>query len=99
VAVMARYQVMQIRVESCPLDASLRHITEVQLDGIDGSHRVGVSVARLMLSADDNLVAESTASGAPADVRKSRCVCGFKSIRTVNGGRTDDDMSTLPVLA
>ena len=92
---MALYEVTQIRVEPCPVDPTRRHITDVELLGIEGPHRVGVSVARLMLSADDNLVAVSTATGGQVDVSKSRCTCGYKTIRTVHGSRDDDDMSTV----
>lgn len=96
-ASMGRYEVTQIRVEECPVDRTRRHITDLELRGAEGSHRVGVSVARLMLSADDSLVTVSTATGKLADVGKSKCACGYKSIRTVNGSRSDDDMSSLPV--
>jgi hypothetical protein len=96
---MALYRVTQIRIEPCPQEPTMRHITDALLDGADGSHRVGVSVVRLMLSAGDNLVAQSTVDGEPADVRKSRCVCGYKTIRTLNGSRADDDMGGVPVFS
>lgn len=96
---MARYQVTQIKVEPCPVDRTRRHITDLELHGTEGAHRVDVSVARLMLSADDILVTMSAATGELADVGKAKCVCGYHSIRSVNGSRLDDDMSTLPVYA
>jgi hypothetical protein len=93
---MARYRVTRIDAEPCPVGHSRRHITDVELTGLDGPHHATMPVIRLMLSADDNVVALSTAAGVEADVRKGRCVCGFKMIRTVHGSRSDDDIDTLP---
>jgi hypothetical protein len=50
---MSRYEVTRIEVEPCPMDGTRRHITDLELPGSEDWHRVGVSVARLMLSADD----------------------------------------------
>jgi hypothetical protein len=89
---MARYRVTRIDAEPCPTGQSRRHITEVELTGLDGAHQAPVPVVRLMISADDSIVALSAATGQEADVRKSRCGCGVKTIRSSLGTRTDDDI-------
>ena len=93
---MARYEVTGVRVEPCPADGKRRHITEAELVGSKGTQRAATSVVRLMLSADNDIVTMSHKTGSEADVRKGRCACGIKSIRSVHGSRTDDDMGTLP---
>jgi hypothetical protein len=93
---MAVFEVTHVGTEPCPVSPTSRHVTDLELRGGDGLHQVDVSVARLMLAADDNLVATSTQTGQVADVRKSRCACGYRSVRTVHGSRTDDDMGSVP---
>ncbi len=94
---MATYQVTRVKSEPCAVDDHSRHILEAELHGADGAHRVATPVVRLMLSAGDNIVTQSAQSGTEADVRKGKCICGVKTIRSVNGTRTDDDMGSLPV--
>jgi hypothetical protein len=92
---MARYRVTHVDAEPCPVGQGRRHITDVELTGLDGPHQATVPVVRLMLSAHDNIVALSTKTGVEADIRKSRCTCGFKMIRTVYGTRSNDDVELL----
>lgn len=93
---MPTYQVTAIQSEPCPADQRARHITGVELHGADGSHRVETPVLRLMISSGDNIVAPSAKTGSEADVRKGKCVCGVKSVRSTHGTRVDDDLSSLP---
>jgi hypothetical protein len=93
---MARFQVIRIDAEPCPAGLGRRHITDVELKGLDGLHLATVPVVRLMLSADDSIVAMSAKDRHEVDVRKSRCVCGYKTIRSVAGTRGDDDLDTFP---
>ena len=100
VACMGMFQVTRIKAEPCPADQrSSRHITEVELHGADGFHQLATHVVRLMLSSGDHIVAVSTTTGSEADVRKGRCACGVKSIRSINGTRRDDDLSTVPTFS
>ncbi|MBA2560693.1 MAG: hypothetical protein H0V07_12585 [Propionibacteriales bacterium] len=93
---MPKYHVGHIEAEPCPEGLGRRHITEVDLRGLDGRHRATMPVVRLMLSADDNIVALSIKTGLEADVRKSKGLCGYKTIRSIYGTRSDDDLGTLP---
>jgi hypothetical protein len=93
---MSRFHVIGIDAVPCPAGLGRRHITGVELKGLDGMHLAAVPVVRLMLSADDSIVAMSAATSHEVDVRKSRCACGFKTIRADTGTRRDDDLDTLP---
>ena len=93
---MGEFHITSLRAEPCPADPrASRHILEVELHGADGFHRVPTPVVRLMLSSGDAVMGVSTKTGSPADVRKSRCVCGVKTIRSVVGSRRDDDLTLI----
>jgi hypothetical protein len=97
---MGSFHLTSIRAVPCPTDRKrCRHITEVELHGADGFHRVDIAVVRLMLSAGDNIVAMSAKAGVQADVRKGKCVCGVKTLRSANGTRRDDDLTLVPDLS
>lgn len=44
----------------------------------------------------DAVMGVSTKTGSPADVRKGRCLCGVKTLRSVVGSRKDDDLTLDP---
>jgi hypothetical protein len=89
---MGVFHITGLRAEPCPADPrTSRHVLEVELHGADGVHRVPTpvvcrlsSVVRLMLSSGDAVMGVSTKTGSPADVRKSRCWCGVKTLRSVS---------------
>jgi hypothetical protein len=96
---MGVFHITSLRAEPCPVDPrTSRHILEVELHGADGSHRVPTPVVRLMLSSGDAVMGVSTKTGSPADVRKSRCLCGVKTLRSVVGSRRDDDLTLVPAM-
>jgi hypothetical protein len=94
---MGAFHITSLRAEPCPVDPlTSRHILEVELHGADGVHRVPTPIVRLMLSSGDAVMGVSTMTGSPADVRKGRCLCGVKTIRSVVGSRKDDDLTSIP---
>jgi hypothetical protein len=44
----------------------------------------------------DTVLGVSTKTGSPADVRKGRCLCGVKTIRSVVGSQKDDHLTSIP---
>ncbi len=78
---MGTYNVTCVTQQTCPVDAARTHISEVGVSGPEGSHVLAVHAARLMLSAGDTLTMGAV-TDSDAEVRKGRCTCGFKMVRT-----------------
>ncbi len=90
---MSKFTLTRVGSEPCPTDpAKSRHITEVEIHCGEGFRRLPLAAVRLMLSAGDNVVATSRMARTETDVRKGKCACGVRSIRSVNGSRRDDDL-------
>ena len=92
---MAVYEVTCVKKEACSGDEHAFHVTEIEIDGSDGHRRIDVHVARLLLSADDILTV-GPAAAPTAEVRKGRCGCGEKTLRTRRSDDGGNGLAALP---
>lgn len=92
---MGTYSVTCVTQQPCPDDSARIHISEVGVTGPEGSRVLGVHTARLMLSAGDTLTT-GEATDSDAELRKGKCSCGFKMVRTTGAaGLASEPLLTL----
>jgi hypothetical protein len=92
---MGTYTVTCVTKQPCPRDEARTHINEVGVSGPEGHRVLAVHAARLMLSAGDTLTM-GAATDADAELRKGKCSCGFKMVRTLaQAGAASDRLLTL----
>ena len=93
---MGTFHVTCVTQAPCPEESDRTHITAVGVSGPEGDRTLDVEVARLMLSSGDAITIGSP-TDAGAEVRKGRCICGYKTIRTTGKvGAANDHLLLLP---
>ena len=91
---MGTYEVTCAIREDC---ADGDHITHVSVSRKKETEYVDVSVVRLMLSSGDTVYVREANGGDRIGVRKGRCGCGVKTLKTdVDGSKALDGLAGCP---
>ena len=88
---MGTYRLTSVERAECAEAETGQHITAAVLKGPEGRQLMPVGALRLMISSGDAITI-GKATDATAEVRKGKCACGFKTIRT---RRSDDAAASL----
>ena len=86
---MGTYRLTSVERMFCDKAETGQHITAAVVKGPEGKKLLPVNSLRLMLTAGDAITI-GKAADMTAEIRKGRCACGFKTIRT----RRHDDSAT-----
>ena len=88
---MGTYRMTRVERHPCHEADTGLHITAAVVKGPEGKRLLSVDAVRLMLTSGDAITI-GKATDVTAEVRKGKCACGLKTIRT---RRSDDAAASL----
>ena len=92
---MGTYRLTQVERQPCDVAETGQHVTAAVVKGPEGKRLVSVAALRLMLTSGDAITI-GKASDSSAEVRKGKCGCGLKTIRTKRGYDGVASLNSLP---
>lgn len=92
---MGTYRMTRVERQPCDKSETGQHITAAVVKGPEGKRLLPVNAVRLMLTSGDAITI-GKAADSTAEIRKGKCACGLKTIRTRRSDGVATSLNSLP---